>query len=355
MNEMRRPPPMRDAPMTGARRFRQGAEPWIVGGLAIAGILLLLFWRLVLVVIPPGHVGVLYSLLSGGTVTDRSLGEGLTVKWPWNRVYLFETRLQSLALDVNALSLEGMGVRVEATAVFRINPDAPGRLLREVGHDYVARIAQPLAVSAVRRVVALSDSHRLYTFDSATASAEVLRLLSSQVASEMIRFEEVVFRSIGIPDTVRQSIEQKLTQEQLAASYAFVLTRAQSEAERQRIEALGLQNYYTIVGSALSRDVLTWAGIQATSELARSTNSKVVVVGGGQGQMPLILGSDILSAAPAPPRSTEMRPEEAPLNLPPVRTELHDPTRTPLPGLILPGGSRAAPGTTPPPPPPATR
>jgi regulator of protease activity HflC (stomatin/prohibitin superfamily) len=349
MNEMRRPAPPPGAPISTMTRFRMGAEPWIVGGIAVGGILLLLFWRLVLVAIPPGHVGVLYSLLSGGTVTERSLPEGLHVKWPWNRVYLFETRLQSLSLQVNALSLEGMSVQVEATAIFRINQSAPGRVLQEVGDDYVKRIVQPLAISAIRRVVAMSDSHRLYTFDSEAASASVLRLLSSQVASEMIRFEEVVFRSVGIPDAVRQAIEQKLTQEQLAASYAFVLSRARSEAERRRIEALGLQNYYTIIGSSLSRDVLTWAGIQTTSDLARSTNAKLVVVGGGQGQMPLILGSDILNGAAAPQRTTEMRPEEAPLSLPPVQSEAHDPARTSMTPLLLPGGGRAVQSVTQPP------
>ena len=33
-------------------------------------------------------------------------------------------------------------------------------------------------------------------------------------------------------------------------------------------------------------------------ELAQSSNSKVVVVGGGKDQLPLILGSDIASARP---------------------------------------------------------
>lgn len=330
-------------PTPAKPRLRHRAEPWVVGGFAIAGIMLLLFWRLILVVIPPGHVGVLYSLLAGGTVTEHALDEGLHFKWPWNRVYLFETRLQSLPLEVNALSLEGMSVRIEATVVFRINAKAPGRILQEIGHNYVERIVQPLAIGTIRSVVALTDSHRLYTFDSGNASASTLRLLANQITSEMIRFEGLVFRSVTIPDTVRQSIEQKLTQEQLAASYAFVLNRVRSEAERRRIEALGLQNYYTIIGSSLSRDVLTWAGIQATSDLARSTNAKVVVVGGGQGQMPLILGSDILNGSQAPPRTDEMKPDDAPLNLPPSKADVQEPVASPMHNLLLPGGTRAVP------------
>jgi hypothetical protein len=38
--------------------------------------------------------------------------------------------------------------------------------------------------------------------------------------------------------------------------------------------------------------VLKWHGIQATQELAKSPNAKVVVIGAGDAGLPLILGKD---------------------------------------------------------------
>jgi D-arabinose 5-phosphate isomerase GutQ len=38
--------------------------------------------------------------------------------------------------------------------------------------------------------------------------------------------------------------------------------------------------------------VLAWQGIQATQDLAKSANAKVVVIGSGKSGLPLILGQE---------------------------------------------------------------
>ena len=65
-----------------------------------------------------------------------------------------------------------------------------------------------------------------------------------------------------------------------------------------KIEAIGIQNFYSIVAKALTPELLTWRGIEATVDLAKSSNAKIVIVGGGKDQMPLILGSDIANLPP---------------------------------------------------------
>src|SRR3954464_7156833 len=102
--------------------MRYSIEPYVVGAIAVAGILFLLFWRLVLVAIPPGHVGALYSLFGGGTVMNHVLPEGLALKWPWNRIYIFDVRLQVMPLNIDALSSEGLRVNLDAALVFRMDP-----------------------------------------------------------------------------------------------------------------------------------------------------------------------------------------------------------------------------------------
>jgi len=63
-------------------------------------------------------------------------------------------------------------------------------------------------------------------------------------------------------------------------SYQYRLQREEQEAERKRIEANGVREYNRLVGP-LHADVLRSRGIDATLELARSENAKVVVLGGG--------------------------------------------------------------------------
>lgn len=69
-----------------------------------------------------------------------------------------------------------------------------------------------------------------------------------------------------------------------------ILTRALKEAERQKIDAEGKATANKILSASLTDKILQEKGIQATLEMARSPNTKVIVIGDKNG-MPLILGN----------------------------------------------------------------
>jgi prohibitin 1 len=71
----------------------------------------------------------------------------------------------------------------------------------------------------------------------------------------------------------------------------FVLTKERQEAERKRIEAQGVADFQRIVSQGISEQLLKWKGIEATMEIARSANAKVVLVGAGKDGLPIILGN----------------------------------------------------------------
>ena len=92
--------------------------------------------------------------------------------------------------------------------------------------------------------------------------------------------------------TLEQAIERKLQQEQESLEYEFRLEKAQKEADRLRIEAAGIRDFEEIISKGLSDKLLKWKGIEATKEIAKSNNTKIVVVGGGNDGLPLILGDN---------------------------------------------------------------
>ena len=101
----------------------------------------------------------------------------------------------------------------------------------------------------------------------------------------------LLIRSINLPAQIKQAIENKLEQEQQALAYQFRLDKEKSEAERKRIAAEGEAAANDIINSSLTSALLKMRGIEATLELSKSENSKVVIIGGQDG-MPLILGDN---------------------------------------------------------------
>ena len=93
-----------------------------------------------------------------------------------------------------------------------------------------------------------------------------------------------------LPEILSTAIEKKLEAEQQAQQMKFVLNREKQEAERKRIEARGINDYNITVAKGLTDQIIRLRGIEATRELAKSNNAKVVSVGGKDG-LPIILGS----------------------------------------------------------------
>ena len=89
---------------------------------------------------------------------------------------------------------------------------------------------------------------------------------------------------------MREAIEAKQQADQEAQRMNFVLQRERQEAERKRIEAQGVADFQKIVSQGISEQLLKWKGIEATMEIARSQNAKVVLIGAGKDGLPLILG-----------------------------------------------------------------
>lgn len=313
----------------------------IVGIVLVCGLALLLLWQTIFVRILPGHVGVLYSLLFGGTVTGSLYPEGLAVKLPWNRMYIFETRLQALPFRVQALSAEGMPITVEATTLFRVQRQEAANLLIEIGSDYTDRVVAPMSIFALRQTLARYNSHELYTVDADKLQDLMLKYLKQTPQARYIDYQEVAIREVRLAPELISAIHQKLTEEQNAAAYEFRLAGQRLEAERLRIEAIGLRNFYSIVQSALTDKLLTWRGIEATVQIAKSPNTKIVIVGGNKDQLPLILGSDITrQPAAAEPPVTPVPGDASPL--PDLRNM---PSLFPNPlGAIQPGSPTAPAG-----------
>jgi regulator of protease activity HflC (stomatin/prohibitin superfamily) len=311
--------------------------------IVVLGFILMAMSRSIFVLVLPGEVGVLYSLFFGGTQTLKVYGEGLVVKLPWNRFFTYDTRLQAVHQPLYALSQEGMSVQVELSVFFRASPKLAGRLHKELGPQYINRVISPLVISTVREMISHHRSHELYTVGFDYLQNEIEKELKANPISEMIEFTDVLISRLDLPPVVLRAIEYKLEQEQIAKAYEYVLQSQRAEAERKRIEAIGIQNFYSIVSSALTPPLLTWRGIEATVELARAPNSKVVVVGSGKDQLPIILGGEIgqlpqQPPAPVPPVSADSNRLDQLMSLPRLFPPQTDTTQA-MPQQGMPAGT----------------
>ena len=153
---------------------------------------------------------------------------------------------------------------------------------------------------------------------------------------DFVKLDDVLIRGITLPPVVEAAINRKEEQKQLNLEYDYRLLREAKETERKRIEAQGIREFQDIVSSGITDSYLRWKGIEATLELARSNNAKMVIVGGGKGGLPIILGNMDGGA------SKESTPANG--NLPPGPAETEDSLPT-LPAVGDGGNAPPVPAT----------
>ena len=77
------------------KKAKESAPYIVVSGLVTLFIIAYLFHR-IFITVPPGHAGVHFSWLGGGTDVNNVYGEGLHVIAPWNTLHLYDVRVQEI-------------------------------------------------------------------------------------------------------------------------------------------------------------------------------------------------------------------------------------------------------------------
>ncbi|MBW2937950.1 prohibitin family protein [Aureisphaera sp. CAU 1614] len=245
------------------------------------------------VTVGSGEAGVLYKTFGGGVVTDEPpLGEGFHVVAPWNKVIIYEVRQQEVFEQLKVLSSNGLEIQIDASAWYLPVYNDLGNLHQSLGENYLQRVIQPAIRSAARSVVGRYTPEQLYSSKRDVIQEEIFEETKKILDNQYVQLNEVLVRDVTLPNTIKDAIERKLKQEQESLEYEFRLVTAAKEAEKVIIEAQGKADANRILSASLTDKILQDKGIDATLKLAESPNSKVVIVGGGDSGLPIILGNN---------------------------------------------------------------
>ncbi|MGD9638620.1 MAG: prohibitin family protein [Alphaproteobacteria bacterium] len=248
-------------------------------------------WRLVVVTILPGQKAVFYSRMFGGTDMNTVYGEGIHLKMPWDKFFIYDARVQEAKVDLDVLSSDGLTIKVTISCRYQIMKDLLPQLHTEIGIDYFNKIIYPSLTSAVRQVVGKYRPIELYSSARQELQDQMLVTAIQEVSRVPIVIYNVIVKSITLPEIINKAIEKKLESEQEYLRYQYILQTTVEEAKRKTIEAYGINRYQELINQNMTNDFLRFEGIKATKELAASPNSKMVVIGGGKDGLPVILNT----------------------------------------------------------------
>ncbi len=255
-------------------------------------IVLLLFGNKMFMIIQAGERGVIFRPYTTGLDRDNIYGEGFHVIAPWNDMYIYNVKEQQREETMDVLSKNGLNINMDVTVRFNPSFDKIGYLHQQFGTNFINVLVVPEVRSSVRQVAGRYTAEEIYSTKRNEVENSIITETQKVLEANFITMKALLIRSINLPDQIKTAIEDKLKTEQEALAYRFRLDREKSEAQRKRLEAQGISDFNRIISASLTDKILQQRGIEATLELAKSGNSKVVVIGSGKDGLPLILGNN---------------------------------------------------------------
>jgi prohibitin 1 len=256
-------------------------------GLGVGVLLLLILFFSTVTKVGTGHVGVLTLF---GKVTGETLGEGIHLINPLKTNNEMSVQTQTIKESASVPSSEGLMMSLDTSLIYHLNPDHAPEVFHRTGVDYEDRVIEPTLRSAIREATASHSANALYTGEREEVAKQIHDKLAADLSQYGIVVENVLLRDIQLPATLKAAIEAKQQAEQESLAMQFRLQKETQEAQRKRIEAAGVRDFQQIVAQGITPSLLEWKGIEATENLAKSPNSKVVVIGNNKNGLPLILG-----------------------------------------------------------------
>jgi regulator of protease activity HflC (stomatin/prohibitin superfamily) len=304
--------------------------------LLVATLLAILLAPFTLVTVPSGYVGVMWKRFGGGTVLDpRKLkDEGLRLVLPWNRLFLYDLRLQSTTQTYNAISRDGISLTASINTRYRLKRNSVPQLHQSIGPHYLEALVIPEIGNRMREVMSEYTAEDIYSTkrteiqDKIRQRAESMlgeKMLEGGIGEEgeenapyrvplyaMLNLIDTLILDIDLPNAIVTAINRKIEQYYISEEYKFRVAREIRESERKKIEAEGISEFQRIVSQGISDSYLRWQGIEATLQLAQSSNSKIVIVGNSKDGLPIIFGNvdGSPSPQPTPPAGKDQTPSK---------------------------------------------
>ena len=252
--------------------------------------------------IPPNHIG--YSNMFGD-VGEKKLDPGFHLKNPFAKFIKVPLLTSNLSVEIDVATKEGLNLSVQTNAIYKIDELYSREIYLKFREDYESIFIKPLIESGLRNIVSSYEAKDLYSEKTRIEIKKKMDLeITNVLGTNGFIVSDILINKIKLPNQLQGSIENKLKSEQENEQMAFIIEREKKqlvfniekekmEAERKTIEANGIKSFQDIVSKGISKELIAWKAIEATEKIAKSTNSKIIIIGNkDSGGLPIMVPMD---------------------------------------------------------------
>ncbi|PJE46872.1 MAG: spfh domain, band 7 family protein [Sediminibacterium sp.] len=149
------------------------------------------------------------------------------------------TRSMNIEVKPDLPSKEGLTIRSEISILYRIKPEAAPKIVQNIGLNYESEVILPVFRSAAADITSKFLAKDMHSGERAQIESAIRKQMTDILEPRGFVIDNVLMKSIRLPEGLARTIEEKLQAEQDAQRMEFVKEREKRDAERKIIEAEG--------------------------------------------------------------------------------------------------------------------
>jgi len=149
------------------------------------------------------------------------------------------TRTMNIEVKPDLPSKEGLTIRSEISILYRIKPEAAPKIIQNIGLNYESEVILPVFRSASADITAKFLAKDMHSGERGQIEQAIRKQMVDILEPKGFIIDNVLLKSIRLPDGLARTIEEKLQAEQDAQRMEFIKDREKRDAERRIIEAEG--------------------------------------------------------------------------------------------------------------------
>lgn len=226
------------------------------------------------ITVRPGHLGIVYSRLSG--IQDEAVcREGLNFIIPWlQRAVVFDIRTRPKLVNSQSGSKDLQMVQISLRVLFKPDPTKLPFIYRRLGGDYEERVLPSIVNEVTKAVVAQYNASELLTKRDAV-SRKVRDLLVARAEDFHILLDDVSITHLAFSKEYTAAVEAKQVAQQDAERSKYIVEKAIQEKRTIVIRAEGEAQSAQLIGLAIRDNpaFIQLRRIEAAREVANTITS----------------------------------------------------------------------------------
>lgn len=238
--------------------------------------------------VPAAYVATVYDPLRGG-VQPTELPEGFHFVLPWWKTELWRVQTQEYTMSairsegavigddsIHCQTNEGLGLNLDVTVLFHIDPKDAHALWQKVGEDYQRVLVRPYARNVIRMVVAKYSVVDVYGAKRQQIEQEITEAMRQAFAEKGIVLESVLLRNVAYesPDFERAIVAKQVAQ-QAVITQQYKLRIAEIQAQAQVERAKGTAEAIRLRGQALRQNSAV-VGLEFVQKLPQDVEVRIL-------------------------------------------------------------------------------